>query len=202
MKTLIAAALAASAFLTAVPAAAVVVSGDFLSQSDLPSYSSYGPKTYQNLGAVLGTGLELNGSHFVSNPAGWGGGVVFADWDAGSNILTLFSQDTWDFQTYDFSVSNIVFDNAQVITGLSHIGGSLTNGGLVPTLGFTDNSVSIKYSPELFNFTGQSAQFQVVLSDVAGGVPEPTTWAMLIIGFGAVGVAARRSRRGIVQTAA
>lgn len=29
---------------------------------------------------------------------------------------------------------------------------------------------------------------------VAGGVPEPATWAMLIIGFGAVGAAARRRR--------
>lgn len=32
-------------------------------------------------------------------------------------------------------------------------------------------------------------------ADIASGVPEPATWAMMIIGFGGVGYAVRRSRR-------
>jgi hypothetical protein len=31
-----------------------------------------------------------------------------------------------------------------------------------------------------------------------GGVPEPATWALLIAGFGSVGVALRRSRAALV----
>ena len=203
MKKFLAGALVAAAFVSAVPAAAAVVQGDFRAESDLPSYSARGPKVYQNLDAVLGAGYELGSGHFVANPSSWSGGVVFADWDASTNILTLFSQDRWDFQTFNFTVNNILFDSAQAISGITHIGGSLTTTGIVPTLGFTGNSVSINYaSGPVFNFTGNSAQFQVALTDLAGGVPEPATWAMLIVGFGAVGVAARRSRRSIATTAA
>jgi hypothetical protein len=34
----------------------------------------------------------------------------------------------------------------------------------------------------------------IVRATIVGGVPEPATWAMLILGFGLVGFAARRSR--------
>ena len=36
----------------------------------------------------------------------------------------------------------------------------------------------------------------------AAGVPEPGTWAMMLLGFGAAGFALRRSRRGMAATAA
>jgi hypothetical protein len=42
---------------------------------------------------------------------------------------------------------------------------------------------------------------QVVTRDLAGAVPEPGTWAMLIAGFGLVGAAARR-RRPVAHVAA
>ena len=44
----------------------------------------------------------------------------------------------------------------------------------------------------------------VVLSDptVVGGVPEPSSWAMLIAGFGIIGVAARRRRHNATLLAA
>lgn len=34
----------------------------------------------------------------------------------------------------------------------------------------------------------------IVKATIVGGIPEPSTWAMLILGFGLVGFAARRSR--------
>ena len=42
--------------------------------------------------------------------------------------------------------------------------------------------------------------FDGTLAPVVGGIPEPATWALMIGGFGAVGVAARR-RRGASVTA-
>ena len=49
-----------------------------------------------------------------------------------------------------------------------------------------------------FTSTGKAFEFD----DIAvGGVPEPQTWAMLIIGFGLVGVTARRRSRATVVTA-
>lgn len=35
-------------------------------------------------------------------------------------------------------------------------------------------------------------------TDIAGGIPEPATWAMMILGFGMVGSAMRRRRAGVV----
>lgn len=34
----------------------------------------------------------------------------------------------------------------------------------------------------------------IIFGSVTSGVPEPATWALLIVGFGLVGAAARRSR--------
>ena len=40
-------------------------------------------------------------------------------------------------------------------------------------------------------------------ASVSGAVPEPATWAMMLVGFGGMGVAMRRSRKakGILQIA-
>lgn len=46
------------------------------------------------------------------------------------------------------------------------------------------------------NITGPGAVSYVTSADtIAGAVPEPATWAMMLMGFGAIGVAMRRRRR-------
>ena len=44
---------------------------------------------------------------------------------------------------------------------------------------------------------GATANSGAILED--GGVPEPATWAMMVLGFGAAGVAMRRSRRRTIS---
>lgn len=39
-------------------------------------------------------------------------------------------------------------------------------------------------------------QLRLVLANSTGPVPEPATWAMMLLGFGGIGMAMRRSRRG------
>lgn len=48
-----------------------------------------------------------------------------------------------------------------------------------------------------YNYSQQSVLYAGITEDVlppVGGVPEPATWAMMILGFGSVGLAARRRR--------
>jgi hypothetical protein len=40
-----------------------------------------------------------------------------------------------------------------------------------------------------------AAFLTVAPAEITGAIPEPSTWAMLIVGFGAVGVGMRASRR-------
>jgi hypothetical protein len=52
------------------------------------------------------------------------------------------------------------------------------------------------------NFNGGAESFAIVnLNSPTGAVPEPGTWAMMLIGFGGMGVAMRRRRRTSAQLA-
>lgn len=44
---------------------------------------------------------------------------------------------------------------------------------------------------------GTPSGLMVSASEAVAGVPEPATWAMMLLGFGALGVALRRSRRKV-----
>ncbi len=100
-------------------------------------------------------------------------------------------------------------------------------GNLLATLNLSPNAGSCPgyaaafcpFSPTgiLFDGIARSVSFggvanQIVFDDITfgsdvpgpgpGGVPEPATWAMMILGFGLVGFAARRRRTGVESLAA
>jgi len=190
----------AAASLVSFNASAAVISADFRTEADLPDYSVRGALVHERTGAVLGAGNELDGSDFVENPSHWGGGIVHVDWDAATNVLTLDSRDTWDFQTFILEIGNIVFDSAQRIVGLSVISDSLvTREGGAPILNFTDDGLSIAYQSsrryDAFNFTGRQARFQVALADIADAAPVPEPAAFALLGLGVAGLLAMRRRR-------
>ncbi|MCP4645153.1 MAG: hypothetical protein GY851_32225, partial [bacterium] len=173
-----------------------MTTGDFRTESDLPDYSTAGPLVYENLGAAIDGGVELDDSHFVENPSSWGGGVVHMDLDPTTNILTLDSQDTWDFQTFDAWISNVTFDASEVITGISMLSNNLTDAGVVPTLAYTDDSVHISYDymPSVFDFTGQTATFQITTAAGLPTVPAPSAILLGSLGASLVGWMKRRKR--------
>jgi hypothetical protein len=65
---------------------------------------------------------------------------------------------------------------------------------------FVLHSFSISFSGLTPPFDGETSANRASLTGgFAGAVPEPASWALLIAGFGMVGMAARRRRQGLAQ---
>jgi hypothetical protein len=121
--------------------------------------------------------------------------------------------------TLDYTLAdglNLVANNADAgTTGLLGLTGQVINGEVELfatnyTIGDTDQtylfgisdllSALSKPTDEQFSILATApadSTFKGVAFAPTGGVPEPATWAMLIAGFGLVGVAARRRRAGV-----
>lgn len=173
---------------------AAIVTGDFVNESDLPyCCARSGPKVLTSLGQSVGAGLELSGSSTLSNPSGWGGGIVYVDLNPTNNILTLLSQDTWDFETFLAKISNITFDTAEVITGITMLTNGLTDPSVLPVATFTDNSIMISYdNGDIFDFTGGTATFQITTGQ---SVPEPESIALFGLALAGLGLTRRKAKQ-------
>lgn len=78
--------------------------------------------------------------------------------------------------------------NGPVFTNLSHLFPTVTGAS-----GIDLSRISVSGNQLAINWSGMEfTQGDRVTLSFAGGVPEPATWALLILGFGAIGVAMRR----------
>lgn len=98
---------------------------------------------------------------------------------------TLGSTGWTDFQTYTFDIEYTATNLKVFVDGVQQIDldGAFTDG----RFGFYN------YSQASVTYAGISDD---VLPPPTGGIPEPATWAMMILGFGAAGSLLRR-RRGV-----
>jgi PEP-CTERM motif len=184
--------------------AVTVVQGDFSTAADLPfCCARVGARTTSVAGAAVGAGVELQ-NQGLNNPSSWLGGEVWVDLNPTTWVLTLTAKDGLDYQTFSARVANLQFDTAGAfVSGISLLSNGLVTGGLVPTLGFTGNSVSVDYSTAgSFNFVnGGTARFQLDIDvdslasmPAVTPIPEPSTYALMALGLAAVGFAARKKR--------
>ena len=140
------------------------------------------------------------------------GGIAQANWDMNNgNFLQnyYFSGTADDFQfTQNFDWAAGVVEGTFLTTlaipvGYSQLGFAFTLEldcrGRAATCGFGHTgALGIGDTPDGVSWTSKSGVLFSTLEQPGtpgggvGGVPEPATWAMLIVGFGAVGVAARR----------
>jgi hypothetical protein len=145
------------------------------------------------------------------------GGSGFAEIDPGkdvTNFTQLTIDPTFDFVGYEFAVqtlddANITVEymlasdpgNWHIITGglVSDPFAQAANGNNNYLVSSTDPMTELRLTSDVgFKEVKQNA---IIL---APGVPEPGTWALMLLGFAGVGVAMRRSRRrqpGLMQVA-
>jgi hypothetical protein len=120
------------------------------------------------------------------------GGTLLA-----SDTLTLpASLDYTAFTNFDFSGTTLTVGG--IYSAVVSIDGSSPHTGI--GLSLTDTySGGTAFSQNLgdagCNPGACDLAFQVVGTSAAGAVPEPATWAMMILGFGAAGAALRQRRR-------
>jgi len=128
-----------------------------------------------------------------------------------------FTFDAPNFVSHDLSLPLASLTSCSVSTTVQPSGGSCQSQDLYLSASFnyfgfgintTLNPQSFIYyyfAPEAFGAPGtyDSIAFaensgRLVVTELAGAVPEPSTWAMMLVGFGAIGTAMRR-RKAVVS---
>lgn len=133
---------------------------------------------------------------FLNNPAGLSSAVATASLN---NTYFLFTGST--FLNAGTNTFTIPHDDGLELSFNGGIGTVLSQPG--PTAPVNTLFSFLAPSAGLYNFTmsygeccGPPARLAFTVNgQPVGGVPEPATWAMMLIGFGAIGVTMRRRRR-------
>jgi hypothetical protein len=123
--------------------------------------------------------IEQNGNYYLAAIAG--PSIPDGSDTTGWNTLAASGLQASDFEEYDFTTGAFVDANPNFSSGAMLFGLSQT---------FTN--------PGTFNATAIYDPLQITLTTV----PEPSTWAMLAIGFAGLGVFARRATRKQASSAA
>jgi hypothetical protein len=127
---------------------------------------------------------EMDGTFEFRTAAGGGGdlllgGVFSGAWLTGKNqagaFMSVLNDGTLELTSGVVDISALFDDSAEF--GFS---------GVLPGFGDTDNDNAL----DSFNATGFAATF-------SGAIPEPGTWALMILGFGGAGAMLRRRRAAL-----
>jgi hypothetical protein len=208
MKTmLLAAGFAASTLIFAAPASAGVNFG-FVGGASAPSAGFTVIDTFADATGISGSGFE------IKTPPADGDGAPPANSD-GSSYLSVLANGSATI-TFAAPVSKFQFDWGSIDSyntlTLASTAGPDT---IIPGSNFTNPANGNQISPGtngLFTVIGTggekftsitltSSQNSFEIDNLATGVPEPANWALMIVGFGAIGAVSRRRRSLGVATA-
>lgn len=203
-----AAAFIAGVFSTASANAAIIDFNDNQSGTNFVSeVQSHGFRAVEQLvedgqNRPMGTNIAFDG-------VGPSNGTVHLDsWtDNGTNSMwTLIRLDRSAFNLNSFDFASAAYGNYAAASSLTLTGTLMDNSQVTQTFmpiagGFQTFTVSSLFSNLKFvefdasGFRNRSAYDNFDVADASGAVPEPATWAMMLLGFGMVGGAARYRRR-------
>lgn len=183
--------------LTAAPAVAQTYTENF--EAAFPSWETGWFNTYSDAQNYYGVGGSRG-----NNPDGlWiasdgciscGNSPVTVTFDAGfAASLSSFYMDVAGYSPTTLTI----FDQFGAALFTSNV--TLTSGA------YTDPGVYVRYGTTStsgiggFSFSGAAAGNTSIdnLEAIAGPVPEPSTWAMMLIGFGGIGYSMRRRRKSV-----
>ena len=118
---------------------------------------------------------------------------------SGTNIFIDFlNSSNWTPADFNGWVLSDETDNLAAILGVSIDPATNMSGFSLSNISFTGDSIIVNWQGLSFTNT-TVVSLNVSFGDAA--VPEPGTWAMMLLGFGAVGVALRRGRKPKLATA-
>lgn len=204
----------------ATPAAATITLVDASSIQGANVLFNNGPQTAALIvgHTQSGTLVNFTGSTTVSNIISASGGQATVDGDL--NMITQNPNDTNPLRSLNFSLSAGTFNNLEFNLFGVNDGGrafftAIDNNGDVFNFGGA-NGFALGNGSNFFGFLGIDGQSissfsisitpgsiqnvqQIRLDEAVaiGAVPEPGTWAMMLLGFGAMGVSLRRRRRSL-----
>jgi hypothetical protein len=170
---------------------------DFLT-IDLYSDPSFGGTGTQRLAGFWGVGIDATNAvsaYGIVELIRENGNLTFRGWDnagAGSwfnmGLPSSFSAGTWNTLRVGISGGQLQYSVNNELTALSGGFGTTSFSGAIVQV--HNNEAGIAYNAHWDNFTG-------------GAVPEPATWAMMLVGFGGMGAVLRsnRRRRGMLAAA-
>ena len=152
-------------------------------------------------GTVLGSGNITGGCH----------GFYTVDLDTTAKTITLTAAEVGNYEGNTLDITGITEVAITSLTTVSYAplfnpnyyGQPATYGGIpAPLTSFTGSSISIAFTtsgqaPGQFTFSDTPGQ--AVFSYSVAAVPEPAVWALMVAGFGLVGLATRR--RSVALTA-
>lgn len=149
-----------------------------------------GVTTYNGFGNFYGFNTTPGGSQWLGFPDYLQSLATF-ELDTPTHAFGFFTTGVQDVFTTSLTVELV--DGSMMSFSLPiNTGGGVSYFGLVDTVGFTKVIVSQSNLPGYADAWGVD-DISYTISD-GSVVPEPATWAMLVSGLGAVGVAARRRR--------
>ncbi len=187
MKAFLVLAGATLAFATPAAAQQLVTNGGFETGS-LTGFTQTGNTGFT--GVSSGSGIPASGTYAAFfGPIGSNGGITQAlATTSGQSYLISF-----DLQNLNGGSNfyDVLFGGVSLF--------SASNSGAFGYTNFSTTATATGASTLLaFNFRNDPSFFtldNVSVTAVNGAVPEPATWAMMLIGFGAIGASMRRRRR-------